>query len=370
MVAFKLIMALIPNLEEQNPELYEELVSLATIGTIADVMELMDENRYYVKKGLQFLSNPRNIGLRALVQKLNLYEKELSADSIGFAIGPCINAAGRLKSADIAANLILSDDPVEAGKLADKLIKINEERKDLQKSVINQLTIDESDDFIIVNADGVGHGILGIIAGKIAEKYQKPCFVLGGNEQENKLSGSGRSVYGYDINSCVQANKDIAAGGGHSAACGVGLKFENLAEFRKRCNEHFRAWLDNASIDDLTPSLDVVCEIELNSISERLISNLTKLEPYGAGNDVPVFATMDLNVDSFKIVGKNANVIQMVLSKGGCEVKAVGFENVQEKYEEIGQPSKVDVIYTLELNEWPKGVYTPQLKLQDIRISE
>lgn len=186
MVAFKFILALMPYCDQ---ELYEELVSIVTVGTIADVMELVDENRFYVKQGLQYLSNPRNIGLRVLLQKLNLYGKELSPSDVGYLIGPCLNAAGRLESPDIAERLLLSDDTVEADKYASKIIELNEKRKALQKQAVDNIDIDNDTDFIIVNSDDIGHGILGIIAGNIAEKYQRPCFVLGGGKEQNKLSG-------------------------------------------------------------------------------------------------------------------------------------------------------------------------------------
>lgn len=370
MVAFKFIQAMLPNMWLDDPDLYEELVSIATIGTIADVMELQDENRFYVKQGLQFLSKPRNIGLRTLCHKLNLYGKELSADDVGFLIGPCLNAAGRLDSPDIAANLLLCDDNVDADRFATKIIQLNDKRKTMQKQVVDSIKVSEDDDFIIVHSDGIGHGILGIIAGNIAEKYQRPCFVLGGSEEKNKLSGSGRSVYGYDINSCVQANSDIATGGGHAAACGVSLTFDNFAEFKKRCNEHFRTWRQNTSLDDMTPQLDVACEIDINIINDRLIKNVTRLEPYGNGNEEPVFCTMDLKVESFKVVGKNANVLQMTLSKDGSKIKTVGFNNVKQKFDELNNPTEVDVLYKISLNEWPEGVFTPQLKIEDIRITK
>lgn len=370
MVAFKVINALIPDLQYNNPDLYEELVSITTIGTIADVMELMDENRFYVKQGLQYLSKARNAGLRSLMKKLNLYEKDLNSDDIGFAIGPCLNAAGRLESPDIAEHLLLSDDEVEGDKWADKLIKLNEKRKKMQKEAIDSLEINEDDKFIVADLDGVGHGMLGIVAGQIAEKYQKPCFALGGNEEKGTLSGSGRSVYGYDINSCIQDNKDIASGGGHSAACGVSIKYENLEEFKKRCNEHFNNWLQHATVDDLTPSLDVVCEINPDIIDERLINNINKLKPYGAGNEVPVFATKNLKVEDFKVVGKNQNVLQMKLKKNFKNIKAVGFGDIKNKFEEIGQPLEVDVLYTVELNEWPEGTFTPQLLIRDIKPAQ
>ncbi|MFW6016209.1 MAG: single-stranded-DNA-specific exonuclease RecJ [bacterium] len=370
MVAFKLINALISNLdiidELTDTTLHEELIEIVTIGTIADVMELSNENRYYVKKGLELLSNPKNIGLKVLMKKLNLYGKELSASDIGFMVGPCINASGRMESPDHAVKLLLCDDEVEAEKYAIKLIKLNDERKKIQRKVLKELKIDENDNFIIkIINDEKCKGILGIIAGNIADKYQKPCFVLGGNE---KLSGSGRSVYTYDINSVVQANKDLVSGGGHAAACGIALSKENLDQFKSICDNHFAKWLENATMDDLVPTIDIVNKIKFDLISERLINNINKLKPYGNGNEEPLFISENVNVDSYKIVGKNKNVLQMTLSQGFNTIAAVGFSSIKDKFDELNCPNNIDVVYTIGLNEWPPGCFKPQLMIKDIKL--
>lgn len=375
MVAFKLVTALIPEMQlmdklEDN-DLYEELLSIATIGTIADVMELVNENRYYVKNGLKYLSNTKNIGLRTLLQKTNLLEKDLSSDDVGFTIGPCINAAGRLESPDIAIKLILSDDPIEADVLATKLIKLNEKRKEIQSKVVNELEIEEDENFIVVKLENIGHGILGIIAGKISEKYQKPCFVLGGNREEGELSGSGRSIYDYDINNVIVSNPDIViSGGGHAAACGVKINYNDLDEFKIRCNNNFNSWLENASPEDLIPKLNIVCEINIELVNERLFNNINKLKPYGTGNEEPIFASKKLKVNKFKIVGKNKNVIQFDLSNDNKKIKAVGFSDIKNKFEELNNPSNIDIVYSIDLNEWPEGVFNTQLIIKDIKKSE
>lgn len=365
MVAFKLIKALIPNLKK-NTELYEELVGITSIGTVADVMELIDENRYYVKHGLQYLSKTGNVGLRVLLNKLNLDNKELSSSDIGFMIGPCINAAGRLSSADIAVKLLLCDDIIEAEKYADKLISLNEERKRLQSEIVSSIDVTEDDKFAVIKLNNVSHGILGIIAGMVAEKYQKPCFVLVGKKEKNILSGSGRSVYGYDINSLIQDNNDIATGGGHAAACGVSINYNDFDEFKNRCNSHFNNWLQNADIKDITPVLNISSEIPLELIDKRLISNIDKLQPYGNGNEEPIFVSKNIFINSHKVVGKNKNVIQFSLSQDNTTVKSVGFNAVKEKFIKLNNPQNVNIVYSLSLNEWPRGTFTPQLIIKDI----
>lgn len=371
MVAFKLVMALIPDLKTKNKDLYEELVSITCIGTIADVMSITDENRYYVKHGLEYLCNTKNIGLRELLRALEMHEKTLETDNIGYTIGPCINAAGRLKSADIAVELLLSDDPIEASKLANKIKNMNEERKDLQNNAIEKIEVDENDGFIVVTLDGVGHGILGIIAGKVSEKYNKPCFVLGGNKEQRVFSGSGRSVYDYSIFDCIEKNRDIIlGGGGHAAAAGVSVSFDNLDIFKQRCNEHFNEWFSKVDKDDLVPEINITCDIPLKEVNERLINNVMKLRPYGNDNEEPIFVSKNLKVESARIVGKNADCIQMSFSDDNTSIKSIGFSKVKEKYEAIGNAEYVDVAYNVSLNEWPKGTFTPQLKLIDVRLPQ
>ena len=371
MVAFKLVMALIPDLKTKNKDLYEELVSITCIGTIADVMSITDENRYYVKHGLEYLCNTKNIGLRELLRALEMHEKTLETDNIGYTIGPCINAAGRLKSADIAVELLLSDDPIEASKLANKIKHMNEERKDLQNNAIEKIEVDENDGFIVVTLDGVGHGILGIIAGKVSEKYNKPCFVLGGNKEQRVFSGSGRSVYDYSIFDCIEKNRDIIlGGGGHAAAAGVSVSFDNLDIFKQRCNEHFNEWFSKVDKDDLVPEINITCDIPLKEVNERLINNVMKLRPYGNDNEEPIFVSKNLKVESARIVGKNADCIQMSFSDDNTSIKSIGFSKVKEKYEAIGNAEYVDVAYNVSLNEWPKGTFTPQLKLIDVRLPQ
>jgi len=365
MVAFKVIQALIPDMQINNKDLYEELVAITAIGTITDVMDLVSENRYYVKNGLQYLSCTKNIGLRTLLEKLDMYGKNLNSGDIGWTIGPCINAVGRLESPDIAVKLLLSDDPVEANKIADKIISLNEKRKDLEKKALDSLVVNEDEKFIVATMDGIGHGLLGLIAGKVVDKYKRPCFILGGNEEKGTLSGSGRSIYTYNMFDIIEKNRDIIKGGGHEAACGVEIKYNDLEEFKKRCTEHYNKWSEQATKDDLTPKINIVSEITIDLIDDKLINNIDKLKPFGNGNEEPIFASKELRVVNSKVVGRNENVIQFEFSDGFCFRKAVGFKNIKEKYEELGKPEYVNVAYTVAFNTW-NGRTTPQMIITDI----
>lgn len=366
MVAFKLLNVLIPNLQET--EIYNELVALTTIGTISDIMSLSGENRVLVSNGLNILQHTSNIGLNMLLEKLNLNEKELTSDDIGFGIGPCINAAGRLDTAEIAVKLFLSDDNYEANKLSTQLVELNNKRKDLQKEVLDNLQVDDNEYFIIVKLDEMPAGLLGIVAGNMVKKYHKPCFALRYDESKNELHGSGRNIYDYDISKCITENLDIASGGGHMAACGVKLNYDNFEEFKNRCNEHYSNWLSSKNEDDLIPTLNILCSIDFQYIDRKFVDNIIRLMPFGIDNEEPIFLTQMVYVKKSKVVGKNKNAIQMTFISNGKEFKSIGFNDIKDKYLELNSPEYVNIVYKIGYNEW-NGMKTIQLSLIDIEES-
>jgi len=363
MVAFKLVNALIPDLY-LNERLYNEMIILITLATVADVMSLVDENRFYVKKGLELLSNCDNLGLKILIEKLKL--KNITTADIGYKIAPCLNAAGRLESADLAVNLLLTEDISEANKITDIIIELNAKRQELQKEIIEEIEKNEldPDNFIILRVEAE-KGLIGIVAGDIKEKYNKPCIIL--SKKDDVLSGSGRSIEGYDLFQVIEKNRDIVNGGGHAAACGVSIKEENLIEFKRRCNENFNQWIkENCKDQKIEPIKYAICEIPLNLIDIKLINNINKLQPYGHGNYEPFFVTMNVNVLESRIVGKNFDTIQFTFKQNEFIIKSVGFKNVLEKFIELSSPQKVDIMYTINLNEW-NDKFTLQLIIKDIR---
>lgn len=368
-VVFKLVYALIDNFEQTD--LYNNLIEIVAIGTIADQMDIMDENRTFVIKGLQKLQNTSNIGIRELFINAGLEGKKIDADTVGFFIGPNINATGRVDTPDIALNLLLSDDSFEADKHAKKIIKLNDLRKDLQKQAIESLVIDENDKCVISLIDNVNAGIAGIVAAKVVETYQKPCFILHeGHQNKEILSGSGRTFGDFNIMDCVVNNKHIVeGGGGHKGACGVAVKKDRLNIFKEACNSQFENWVkENPGC--MTPTLNCTCEVDLQNINTRLTGNIERLKPFGPGNPMPIFATKNVIAKNARIVGKNKNVLQMTVEQGFCSIKCVAFENVKNKFLELGNPANIDIMYTIGLNEWPIGQFTVQLNVIDIRISK
>jgi single-stranded-DNA-specific exonuclease len=362
-VAFKVIQALIPDFE--NTPLYGHLMEILAIGTIADVMSLVDENRTFVIDGIKRLNNTTNVGLKQLFKLYKLEDKEIDVTTIGFFIGPNINVAGRLESPDLAIKLLLSDDEVEADNYAGILLKLNDKRKALQKEALSKIDVDPKNNCIIEIIESSNAGIGGVIASNVVGKYNRPCFVL--HEHEGVATGSGRTFGDFNIMSCITNHLDLViGGGGHKGACGMSIKTENLDMFQIECNKEFDKWLEK-NPDGLVPKISATCEINFEDISRRLVSNFSRLKPFGMGNPEPIFMTTSVDVSSSRIVGKNQNVIQFVFKKGFNEVKAVGFENLKNKYIEMGSPKKIDILYNIGLNEWPVGEFSIQLSIIDIK---
>lgn len=365
-VAFKLLSALIDDFF--NTDIYETLIEIVAIATVADAMELIDENRFILIEGLKRLQDTQNDGLRELFDIGNLSGKTITSSTIGFFIGPNINACGRVDSPDIALNMLLADDVVEANKFANKVVNLNSYRKELQLKALESLQVNEEDNVIVTIIDDKYAGIVGIIASNIVDKYHKPCFVFHGDKEI--IGGSGRTFSDFEIINCVVKNKNIVeGGGGHKGACGVSIKSNRIEEFKVACNKLYDEWLKN-NPQSSSPTLNATCEIPLELANMRLINNIKKLEPFGSGNPEPIFVSKNIDVLTSRVVGKSQNVIQFTFGDNNCSVKGIGFNSIKEKFEQEGSPMKVDIMYTVDINEWPANVFNPQLNIIDIVVSE
>ena len=364
LVALKFISALFNEKMEENfsTSIYRELIIIGMIATISDCMKLQDENRVYVHEGLSYIPTCSNEGLKMILELLD--KNKLTATDVAFGIGPMMNATGRMKTASLGVELLLTDNIKEAEKLAKEIYELNEERKLITTKVADNLVVDDTAEFIIEKVENIPAGILGIIANKIADKYQRPVFIV--SEKGDNFGGSGRSVGKYSIYQCIQDNKDIMWGGGHAAAAGIGFKKANFELVKKRCCEHFKKWKETHKEEDLKEGLTALCEVDFPLVTKRLISNIDKLEPYGEGNEAPLFITRHCRVVKSKVVGKQKNTLQMTLEQNGTLIKVVGFQGMNERYHD---EEYVDIIYQLGLNEWPKNVYNIQLILVDVQPS-
>ena len=286
-----------------------ELMILAGFATVGDVMPLTGENRILVKYCLDHLQDGINPGLEALIEVNDLKERKLSAFSIGFILGPCINATGRLDSAANALNLLMCDEFEQARKLAEILKKMNEERKVItqqgQEMAIEKIKKENSgDSVLVVYLPGVHESIAGIIAGRVRETFEKPSIVLTDAEEEGMLKGSGRSIDAYDMFAKLSECRDLFAKfGGHPMAAGVSLKKENLEPLREFLNSHC-----GLKEEDLVSTLRIDADMPFSYVTEKVIEDLGILEPYGNLNEKPVFARKDVIFTGGKIVGKNKDV--------------------------------------------------------------
>lgn len=318
-VAYKFVGVLLPMCGVSNSEqlvLMEELLEEAAIATVGDVMELKNENRVIVKEGLRRLQNTENIGLRALINAVGLAEKKLTAYHIGFIIGPCINASGRLDSADRAISLLLCTDKNEAARSAYELKQLNDSRKDMTEQGTKMAISDIEDSelglnkVLVLYLPEIHESLAGIIAGRIREKYERPTIVLtdaydGEEELGTILKGSARSIEAYNMFEELSKCKDLFIKfGGHKMAAGLSLSVDNLDEFRSRINEEC-----NLTEEEMVTKVTIDVALPMDYVSFGFVEELDKLEPFGNGNSKPIFAQKSLYVRGARVLGKLSNLL-------------------------------------------------------------
>ena len=328
-VAYKLIQELYRKKGFSDSEI-ENLIEYAAIATVGDVMKLTGENRIIVKEGLKRLNHTQNIGLNALIRVNGLEDKEINSYHIGFVIGPCINASGRLTTAKKALELLLSTSQEKAEVLAEELLSLNAERKELTRQgyeeAVEQIesTSLKKDKVLIVYLPDCHESIAGIIAGRIRERYYRPVFVL--TNGEKSVKGSGRSIEGYSMFEEMQKCDDLFLNyGGHPMAAGLSLEKENIQHLRERLNA-------NACLteDDLMEKICIDVPMPISYITEHLIEELNVLEPFGTANKKPVFAEKNVSILGARILGQNRNVVKMQVSdNSGAVMDALYFGDIE-----------------------------------------
>lgn len=360
-----------------------EFLPFAAIATVGDVMDLEGENRIMVKWGLKALEETKNPGLRALIRETGLEGSSLSAYHIGFVIGPCINASGRLDTAKRSLRLLLAEDEAEARELAVELKQLNDERKDLTARGVEQavMKIEHTplgkDRVLVVYLPGCHESIAGIIAGRIREKYHKPVFVL--TDGADCVKGSGRSIEAYSMfDEMVKCQDLFLKFGGHPMAAGLSLPGDKVEEFRRRINEAC-----TLTEEDFVEKVMIDVPMPIDYITEELIGQLSLLEPFGKGNTKPLFAERDLKIQTCSILGKNKNVVKMtVWNQGGTAMEALYFGDVETFLEDLqkkwgreavekllmGQSTDItlSVTYYPSVNEF-RGRRTLQIVIQNYR---
>lgn len=311
-VAYKLVEALYEKRDLPKEEIYAFL-ELVAMATVCDVVSLVDENRAFVTNGLEQLNHTRNSGLRALISVNELSDKKLDAHHIGFRLGPCLNACGRLETAEASIELLLEENTEQALFRAREIKRINDERRALTEQGVEQAEVyleaaSEMKVFVIYLPD-CHESLAGIIAGNIKERYHHPVLVVVNAEQEGMLKGSGRSIEGYHMADALQECSDLLTKfGGHAMAAGFSLPASNLEAFTNRLNEHCN--LDEAAF---IPKVRIDMMMPISYVTENLIEQIEGLAPFGMGNEKPIFAQKDVNLLSAKIMGKDRNVIKVIM---------------------------------------------------------
>ena len=349
-VAMKVMEALY---EKMAPEvdLVDKMLPFAGIATIGDVMDLQDENRILVKEGLQRLHHTTNLGLQELIRVNNLEPENISPYHIGFILGPCLNASGRLDTAKRALQLLLADSREEAAVLAGDLKNLNESRKEmtaqgLEKAIEQVESTSMMEDMVLVVFLPECHeSLAGIIAGRLRERYHKPSFVL--TRGEEGVKGSGRSIESYSMyEKLCECKEYLTKFGGHPMAAGLSLEEENVERFRRKLNEQ-----SGLTEEDLVEKVTIDVPMPIHYIRKDLVQELSLLEPFGKGNEKPLFAQKNLWVSQMRVFGKNRNVVKMRLTdENGYPMDGVYFGKADEFAEEGRGKRKISIVYYPDIN--------------------
>ena len=363
-VAYKFIEWLYKEFNIDKEELYD-LLQYVAIATVCDVVDLISENRIIVKEGLKRINNTSNIGLRALFKETGLEDKEITVYSLGFVIGPSINASGRLEQAEWALKMLLSDNEIEAKELAEKLNDLNKERQELTKEGLEEaIEIIEKnnmtkDKVLVVYLEDVHESIAGIIAGRVREKYNLPTIIL--TKAHDGAKGSGRSIEEYNMFEELLKCKDLLGKfGGHPMAAGMSIPNENIDEFRIRLNN-----VTTLTDEDIIPKVSIDMGLLLSQINYELIDQISLLEPYGKANPKPTFGMKKLKVVEAKILGKNRNVLKLKLTDGRLYIEGIYFGDIED-FENSIKDELGEIEYNKVFNGLSNNLYLDIICMPDI----
>ena len=363
-VVFKLIQAIGMRLGLEEKE-YLKYLDIVCVGTISDIVPLVDENRVIAKLGLRLVEQTRNLGLKELI-KVSGY-KQINSNTISFGIAPRINACGRMGHQKEALQLFLTENVREAQEITQKLNQYNKERQETEKRIFNQAIekiekeqINEKS-AIILGEDDWHHGVIGIVASKITEIYFKPSILICFEGEEGK--GSGRSIPGFDLHEALcQCNEYLEKYGGHSMAVGLSLRRDKFDTFKIKFEEIAK----NSKLDTIVPIIKIDRQIYINDFDIELAKELTKLEPFGEGNKMPLFSYKNLKIDSIRALTEGKH-LKLTLRDGNKIINAIGF-NMGKLADEYLIGDKVDIVGVLEINRF-NGAETVQMNLKDIMKS-
>lgn len=362
-VVFKLIqgIGIKLNLEEKE---YLKFLDLVCVGTISDIVPLVDENRVIAKLGLKLVKVTKNIGLKTLLDSIGY--KNIDSTCVSFGLAPRINACGRMGHQEEALKLFLTEDPNEAGRIANKLNEYNRERQEKEKKIFTEalemIKNDKNDKpCIILAGENWHHGVIGIVASKVTEMYFKPSILICLEDDEGK--GSGRSIPGFDLHEALsKCDKYIKKFGGHSMAIGITIKKDEFSKFK----EQFEEYASSCNIDKIVPVIHIDEEVSLRNINKEVVKELSLLEPFGEGNKMPLFLYKNLKIHSIRALSEGKH-LKLTLKDDNYMIDAIGF-NMGELANEYLIGNKVDIVGTLEINNFNNNDNI-QINLKDIRKS-
>lgn len=347
-----------------DPNEYLELVA---ISTVTDIMPLIDENRIILTEGLRRIKTSTSIGLNSLLEASGVKKEEIQAYHFGYVIGPRVNAAGRIDNAIEAVKLFSTTKKEKADILSTKLNELNTKRQEISQSLLekaedeikNYITLPK---LIFISGENWPEGIIGLVAGKLQEKYSRPIIVASINGQE--VRGSARSPKVYDITSALERNsKYLDRFGGHIQAAGFGLQLDNLEALKESLLQDAQ---EKLSYEDLKPQIDIVCEIPFEDLSTEIVDVLDLLEPFGYGNPKPNFLFQDCEILDIRFIGKNKNHVRLVLESNSRSFGAIGFGQAED-FINVSLGDKIDVVGNIGMNEW-NGNKDIQIEIKDFKI--
>ena len=368
-VAFKLVSALLERVGHGT--FAEELLDIVSIGTIADVVPLLDENRIIVKNGLERIRNTNNKGIRALLEVCGLSDKELNAYNVAFMLAPRINAAGRIADASECVELLLTDDASRAMNIVKKLDSDNRERQAIENEILNtaaaiiEKTVDVDKDRVLVLCNESWHiGVIGIVASRLVERFHLPTFIM--SQDGEFCKGSARSIPGFNIFEAMSKYSGLFEKyGGHEMAAGYTIRTEKIDELRKSMNSEVLSILGK---DKLMPEIYVDYKLLPNDITLDTVKQLKLLEPFGTGNTSPIFVYRGLEVTSSKAVGNECKHLSLKVYDGVNEIKCIAY-NLGSMQKVLSVGKKIDIICSVEKNIW-NNIESVQLNVKDIKLTK
>ena len=363
-VAFKLSQAISMRLGLEEKE-YLKYLDIVCVGTISDIVPLVDENRVITKLGLLLVNQTKNLGLKSILNSSGY--KNVDSTAISFGVAPRINACGRMGHAEKALKLFLSKNYNEVQDLTNELNKYNKSRQDIEKRIFQNASkqIEENqlykNNAIIVRGENWHHGVIGIVSSKITEMYFKPSILL--CIEDDLAKGSGRSIPGFDLHEALSKCKDtIEKFGGHSMAIGITIKNSNFEKFK----EEFEKIAKESNISDIVPIINIDAKIDLDEINKDMVESLKLLEPFGEGNKMPIFSFKNLKIDSIRALSEGKH-LKLTLKYNNVLINAIGF-NLGEYVNDYRIGDKIDIAGTLEVNSFG-GVDNIQINIKDIMKS-